>query len=511
MKFHTAFFNCGDYLRGSLADQIAEKGSTMLKQLTLVAALIAALAVPMAAFAEGTGSAAGDAAAATTTTTTLSVCGNAVLEGSEECDDGNNVNTDSCTNACTDAVCGDSIVGPGEECDDGNLVDGDGCDSNCTLTACGNGILTEGEDCDDGNTVSGDGCTFDCLEALGCCTDGSIVVPSQVTVSFGCFGSFFDGYVPTCVQPVYHWNSGFCGTLSTGSCSDPTVDDDGDGFSEAEGDCCDSVGTYCHTQVDCYYTCFECTPASAIMYPASPAGIIPRSCCGDGCPNPVTHYDATCGVTQGVCGNGALQAGEECDDGNLIDYDGCEDDCRFTVCANSTGALDISYKPRLSLKRINTDPTSDNDALSLKGGFTLPGTTEFAHVDPVANGVRFVIESQDGSRRVDVAIPAGAFDGTSGWKVNGARTKFQYKDKAKPPASNGINKVLVQDRSNKVPNRVRVQVKGKFGSYLVVSGDEPVKAIVVVGDGELGECGETAFSAEDCEFNGAETSLRCRQ
>ena len=38
-------------------------------------------------------------------------------------------------------TCGDGVVDPGEACDDGNALDGDGCDHVCSITACGNGIL----------------------------------------------------------------------------------------------------------------------------------------------------------------------------------------------------------------------------------------------------------------------------------------------------------------------------------------------------------------------------------
>ena len=51
----------------------------------------------------------------------------------EECDDGNQVATDPCTNRCRVARCGDGVVGPNEECDDGNDRDGDGCESDCRL------------------------------------------------------------------------------------------------------------------------------------------------------------------------------------------------------------------------------------------------------------------------------------------------------------------------------------------------------------------------------------------
>ena len=121
--------------------------------------------------------------------------------------------------ACVSSACGDAYVdtATGEECEDGNAVDGDGCtqchwdckvstdcddqetcngvetcdttkhvclagtpaanNTACTLTVggagvcsggicvkagCGNGTKESGEDCDDGNQVAGDGCESNC-------------------------------------------------------------------------------------------------------------------------------------------------------------------------------------------------------------------------------------------------------------------------------------------------------------------------------------------------------------
>lgn len=79
-------------------------------------------------------------------------CGNAIREGTEQCDDGNNQAFDGCSPDCQlepkcpngkcVAVCGDGLLfdfdangdgKPDEACDDGNTRDGDGCSSTCTI------------------------------------------------------------------------------------------------------------------------------------------------------------------------------------------------------------------------------------------------------------------------------------------------------------------------------------------------------------------------------------------
>jgi cysteine-rich repeat protein len=134
-------------------------------------------------------------------------CGNGVLEASEECDDGNTVDTDDCLNTCKKATCGDGMLWTGKEecddgsnnsntaanacrtsckkaycgdgvkdtgegCDDGNTVDNDGCKSNCSVATCGDGNPDTGEECDDGNTVDTDDCLSTCVSAT--CGDGHV-------------------------------------------------------------------------------------------------------------------------------------------------------------------------------------------------------------------------------------------------------------------------------------------------------------------------------------------------
>jgi cysteine-rich repeat protein len=96
-------------------------------------------------------------------------CGDAFTDEGEECDDGNDVDGDSCTNACTVATCGDGITETAaEQCDDGNNIDSDDCTNACEPVRCGDGVLADQasgqarEACDDGNADDTDGCLVDC-------------------------------------------------------------------------------------------------------------------------------------------------------------------------------------------------------------------------------------------------------------------------------------------------------------------------------------------------------------
>ena len=100
------------------------------------------------------------------------VCGDGVLvDGAEECDDGNDVDNDACV-GCKTAVCGDDVTQDGvEQCDDGNNIAEDAC-VGCTLAICGDGIVWAGEEeCDDGDDDSADACA-DCLTVA--CGDGRL-------------------------------------------------------------------------------------------------------------------------------------------------------------------------------------------------------------------------------------------------------------------------------------------------------------------------------------------------
>ena len=127
----------------------------------------------------------------------------------EKCEDRNAVDTDDCRSSCQVAMCGDGFLhtsnsdtdsgnlipdlalfngvtpGPLEQCDDGNNIALDGCSDLCVdedaTMDCGNGLLeTDGvtpEECDDGNTDADDGCSAKHRS----CSDRITPIPSDVS------------------------------------------------------------------------------------------------------------------------------------------------------------------------------------------------------------------------------------------------------------------------------------------------------------------------------------------
>jgi len=151
-------------------------------------------------------------------------CGDGIVNGTEECDDGNTVSGDGCSSVCKKEVgmCGDGIVDVATEtCDDGNRVSGDGCSATCQTEAvnkCGDGVIDNGEACDDHNTAAGDGCSASCqVEAGYTCTGTPSVCTMMGTQASG-----------TCAQPIV-----VTMTNGTGSASGDTTST----ANEVTGDC----------------------------------------------------------------------------------------------------------------------------------------------------------------------------------------------------------------------------------------------------------------------------------
>ena len=324
------------------------------------------------------------------------VCGDGIREGFEQCDDGNSDPADGCTNTCTLPRCGDGIVQAGEQCDDGNRFDSDTCRNDCTNPVCGDGIVAAGvEECDDGNLVPGDGCTNCKIDTAYCGSDGV-----QVTVEL----VYDPGSVPDVAgvrvdlgYPQDVLDLPGTGAEVAGRVTDLanrgifTVNDHDTSRDPDSIDDTLTVGYVSSSQLppgDLVRVRFDC-PAGTPLVPRdfdcvigdasdSQGNTIGQgisctvSVAGSGTGSTTTstststsataHLPTTTSATVGgtttttlphACGNGTIEPGETCDDGNTVDEsdasvpanppDYCPRTCRIETCRpGTTTAQDVS-------------------------------------------------------------------------------------------------------------------------------------------------------------------------
>ncbi len=303
-------------------------------------------------------------------------CGDGIVQEGEDCDDGNPDDTDGCTNDCHERVsCPEGGHSPGHpaycsaacpcseglgDCDgDAQCVHGLVCGTDngprfgfaadvdvCVVPGCGDGVVQDGEDCDDGNLDDTDGCLSDCTMP---CDRGGLAPGDEGYCTPDCpcgrgegACASDDGCLPGLVCGV---NDGerFGLPPGTRACTEPGCGDGLDGPFEVcdDGDLDDLDG--------CTSTCLPTCP---------PEGEVPGSAgfCTPACPCPEGKGDCdraadclpglVCGADNGArfgfpasldvcvrpgCGDGIVQEGEDCDDGNLDDTDGCLSDCTTRI------------------------------------------------------------------------------------------------------------------------------------------------------------------------------------
>ncbi len=270
-------------------------------------------------------------------------CGDGVSDSGEACDDGpsnSDVVPDACRSDCREPTCGDGVVdvAGGERCDCGddpadlppgcggiNGADFGGCRADCRVSYCGNSTLDGSEVCDDGNFVSGDGCSADCLSDETC----------------------GNGYVDTIAGEECDDGNTDPADQCQPDCRFPRC---GDGVLDA-GEECDDANR--NSGDGCQASC---------LLPQCGDGILDAGegeTCDDGNLEPGDGCNADC--LREICGNGVLDASEICDDGNNVSGDGCNAGCTSTeVCGN--GIVDLENPA--GAEQCDDGNTDDGDGCS---------------------------------------------------------------------------------------------------------------------------------------------------
>ena len=332
-----------------------------------------------------------------------------------------NTSTGTCDNSL---VCGNSVLESGEACDDGNFLPGDGCSASCLIednftpcgsdsdcqsnscnvatrtcnpnVLCGNGTIDalSGESCDDGNDVGGDGCSESCLieDDLGICTlnndcHGGICNPlTSICSSVGICGNGV-------VENAEGCDDG--NNLNLDACSAACLIEDGSGQCLTDQDClgssCSLLTGICDFVSECGNGILEagegcddnnangndgCSETCLVEDEQGPCSS--NAVCASGICNVVTD---TCSENN-ACGNSVVDSAEGCDDGNILNGDGCDanclieaglgvcssdSDCQSNSCDLATGLCDVNTNcGDLNVDSVNGE-SCDNDAGPISG------------------------------------------------------------------------------------------------------------------------------------------------
>ncbi|MBT4240573.1 DUF4215 domain-containing protein, partial [Candidatus Peribacteria bacterium] len=259
--------------------------------------------------------------------------------GTEQCDDGNNLDGDGCSSACQnenlcDGSFPDGELDNGEECDDGNGLNTDACDNYCRITICGDRIIQspngrgQAEVCDDGNSAVGDGCNSVCtLEIADECgnwvTDGTEDCDD---------GKRCNNNGDPCYSNADCYGSGTCGTYAGDGCGgsggtppevcDNSTDDDCDGDTDCDdSDCTSHPSCFVGAPASCDY-CTACENSYAETWTMTfDASGVTGSCGSADCSNYTgtfylrMHDQASysnCNCDGGFCWSDAAMNNDDC-------------------------------------------------------------------------------------------------------------------------------------------------------------------------------------------------------
>ncbi|CAK67722.1 unnamed protein product (macronuclear) [Paramecium tetraurelia] len=248
-----------------------------------------------------------------------SKCGDSIKAGKEQCDDGNVTPYDGCFECqyqC-ELLCQTCQQGRCVDCQIGYKLSMDKC-----ITDCGDGLILGSEQCDDVNTIPRDGCT-NCL----------------IDPGFNCITLDKKSYCYTC-KSYCNKCEYINGQINCISCQK--------GYFLASNEC-----------IKCSDQCEEC-----LNSPNNCINCKIENC--QKCDNKEGFYsDFKLKKCITKCGDMIVAGQEQCDDGNIINNDGCNSQCEFEkgfTCYNN-----LCQKIQQKYIEFNYSNTTTTNCLHLKG------------------------------------------------------------------------------------------------------------------------------------------------
>ena len=221
----------------------------------------------------------------------------------------------------------------------------------------------------------------------------------------------------------------------------------------------------------------------------------PGLSCADQC---TTCLSCICALTQPVCGDGNVCGNEQCE----VDADcGSGQVCRGCQCLNTPTCESgiVMQTPTLRMR-------SASFRFRLAGQAVIP--KPWQAMNPVIDGVRVTIDAPTGPGRFDVVIPGGARSNRVGWVVNRTATRWTYTD---PSGSHGgVTRVVIRDRSRTRDGLVHWGVWA-HGGTITLPDVHQVRGAVVVG--VPSECAQIVWNAPGAarpRCTGDASHLLCR-
>jgi len=186
-----------------------------------------------------------------------------------------------------------------------------------------------------------------------------------------------------------------------------------------------------------------------------------------------------------------------CADDDACTADRC--DVATHLCSHTRTVTAMS-RPVLRIAGLGTPP--GDDRLVFRGALMLPAPLI---VDPVANGIRFVVRTAAGATVTAAEVGPGPFEAHArkGWK-SPRPGRWSYVDRTPSPPA-GIVRVQIRARSS---GGVRVVVTGRRGAYGLGTSDPSLEAELVL-DPTRGPCGGVAFPTSSCRFHSRASVVEC--